>query len=70
MAFDFHLEDFICGFVGVDFCMGQQCNESFLEGAEAAFDFTFGLRGRSNEVGYINGSQCALKLAARVEVVV
>ena len=50
--------------------MGQECNEAFLEGAEAAFDFAFGLRGRSNKVGYTNGSQGALELAARVKVLV
>jgi hypothetical protein len=70
LAFDFHLEDFVGAFVGVDLCMCQECNEAFLEGAEAALDFAFGLRGRSNEVGYTNGSQGPLELAARVEVVV
>ncbi len=70
LAFDFHLEDFVGAFVGVDLCMGQEYDEAFLKGAEAAFDFAFGLRRRSNAVCYTNGSQCALKLAARVEVVV
>ena len=70
LAFDFHLKDFVGAFVGVDLGMGQECDEAFLKGAEAAFDFAFGLRRRSNEVCYTNGSQCALELAARVEVVV
>jgi hypothetical protein len=70
LAFDFHLEDFVCVFVGVGLGMRQECDEAFLEGAEAAFDFTFGLRGGSNEVGNPDGSQGALELAARVEVVV
>jgi hypothetical protein len=70
LAFDFHLEDFVDAFVGVDLCMGQECIEAFLEGAEAAFDFTFGLRGRSNDVGYTNGSQGAREFTARVKVVV
>lgn len=70
LALDFHLEDFVGAYVGVDLCMGQECNKAFLEGAESAFDFAFGLWGRSNEVGYTNGSQGALELAARVEVVV
>ncbi len=70
MAFDFRLEDFVGAFVRVDLCISQECDEAFLEGAEAALDFAFGLRGRSNEVGYTNGSQGPLELAARVEVVV
>ena len=70
LAFDFHLEDFVGAVVGVDLCMSQECDEAFLEGAESALDFAFGLRSRSNEVGYTNGSQCTLERAARVEVVV
>ena len=70
LAFDFHLKDFVGAFVGVDLGMCKECDEAFLEGAEAAFDFAFGLGRRSNEVGYTNGSQCALELAARVEAVV
>ena len=70
LAFDFHLKDFVGAFVGVDLGMCKECDEAFLEGAKAAFDFAFCLRGRSNEVGYTNGSQCPLELAARVEVVV
>ena len=70
LAFDFHLKDFVCAFAGVDLGMSKECDEAFLEGAEAAFDFYFCLRGRSNEMGYTNGSQCALELTARVEVVV
>ena len=70
LAFDFHWEDFVGAFVGVDLCMSQEWDEAFLEGAESAFDFAFDLRGRSNEVGCTNGSQGPLKLAARVEVVV
>jgi hypothetical protein len=70
LAFDFHFEDFVGTFVRVDLCMSQECDEAFLEGAGSAFDFAFGLRGGSNEAGYTNGSQGALELAARVEVVV
>jgi len=50
--------------------MSKECDEAFLEGAEAAFDFSFCLRGRINDVGYTNGPQGARELAARVEVVV
>ena len=57
LAFDSHLKDFVGAFVGVDLGMGQECDEAFLKGAEAAFDFAFGLRRRSNEVCYTNASQ-------------
>lgn len=70
LAFDFQWKDFVCAFVGVDLGMSKECDEAFLEGAEAAFDFSFCLRGRINDVGYTNGPQGARELAARVEVVV
>ena len=70
LAFDFHLKDFVGAFVGVDLGMGQECDEAFLKGAEAAFDFAFGLRGWGDEVGDAEGAQGALELAAGVEVVV
>ena len=43
---DFHLEDFVGAFVGVDLDMRKECNETFLEGAKASFDFAFGVRGK------------------------
>ena len=44
---EFHLEDDICLLRSGDFCVGKQGDHSALEGAETAFDFTFGLgRGR------------------------
>ena len=46
LAFDFHLEDFVGAFVGVDLDMRKECNETFLEGAKASFDFAFGVRGK------------------------
>jgi hypothetical protein len=50
--------------------MRKECNETFLEGAKASFDFAFGLRERGNEVSDANGSQSALEMTARVEVIV
>ena len=49
--------------------MGEEGDEAFLEGAETAFDFAFGLRGWGHEVGDAEGAQGALELAAGVEVV-
>jgi hypothetical protein len=70
LARDFHLEDFVGERVGVDFGVGEEGDEAFLESAEAAFDFAFGLRGWGDEVGDAEGAQGALELAAGVEVVV
>jgi hypothetical protein len=70
LAGDFHLEDFVGERVGVDFGVGEEGDEAFLESAEAAFDFAFGLRGWGDEVGDAEGAQGALELAAGVEVVV
>ena len=50
LALDFHLEDFVGAFVGVNLDMRKEYNETFLEGAKSSFDFAFGLRGRGNGV--------------------
>ena len=49
--------------------VGQKGDQTFLEGAEAAFDFPFGLWGRSYQVGDAQGTQSALKLAARIAMI-
>ena len=69
LVLDFHLEDFVGAFVGVDLDMRKECNETFLEGVKASFDFAFGVRGRGNEVSDANGSKCPLEMTARVEVI-
>lgn len=63
MARDFHLEDFVGERIGVDLGVGEEGDEAFLESAEAAFDFAFGLRGWGHEVGDAEGAQGALELA-------
>jgi hypothetical protein len=67
---DFHLEDLVGGLVGGDLGVGEKGDEAFLEGAEAAFDFAFGLGGGCDEVGDAEGAEGALELAAGIEVVV
>ena len=70
MARDFDLEDFVGERVGVDLGVGEEGDEAFLEGAETAFDFAFGLRGWGDEMSDAEGAQGALELATGVEVVV
>lgn len=63
------MEDLVGERVRVDLGVGEEGDEAFLESAEAAFDFAFGLRGWGDEVGDAEGAQGALELAVGVEVV-
>jgi len=70
LADEFHLKDFVglqpAAHVGV----GHKSDEAALESAEAAFDFSFGLRGWGDEVSDAQSQQGALKLALRIAVVI
>ena len=58
------------GVFGVgDFFVGQEADEAFLEGAEAAFDFAFGGGVWGNAVGDAQGGERALELGVGVEAV-
>ena len=70
LAFDFHLEDFVGVGVRGNFGMGQKGDHAFLEGAKAAFDLAFGLRGRGDEMCDIETAQRTLELASGIAVVV
>jgi len=50
-----------------DFFIGQQGKETVLEGAEAAFDFAFGLRTGSHEVRDAQRGESSLELRMWVE---
>ena len=52
--------------VGGDALVGQQGDQTFLEGAEAAFDLALGLRARSDQVGDAERGEGALELRARI----
>jgi len=70
LALNFHLENQICGLPVVDFCVGQQGDETVLKGLKSALDLAFGLRRRCHEVRDVECPQGALKLAARIGVMV
>ena len=70
LATDFHLEDLVGVFPGLDPCMSQKGDEAFLESAETAFDFAFGLGSRRNEVSHTEAKEGALKLASGIGVIV
>ena len=59
---DLAVEKFLGGHIGAHLLKGQQCEQSFLEGAKAAFNFAFGLWAGSHQVGDAQGGEGALKL--------
>ena len=69
MALEFHLEEFVGVLGGGDFGVGQEGDDAALDGAEAAFDFAFCLRGGCDEMGDAEGPEGALKFALWVAAV-
>ena len=69
LAVEFHLKDLVRLRGGGDFCIGKQGDHPSLKGAEAAFDFAFGLGCRGDEMGDAEAAQSALKFALWVAVV-
>jgi len=50
LANDFHLEDLVGVPVGFGLGVSQKCDDPVLKGAEAAFDFAFGLGSGRDDV--------------------
>lgn len=57
------------GFVSGDALVGEEGDQALLEGAESAFDFAFGLRRWSNEMGDAQCGEGALEFGARIATV-
>ena len=57
------------GSVISDFLVGQKRDEAILEGAKAAFDFSFGLGAGGDQMRNPQGGERALELRARVAVI-
>ena len=70
LTVDFHLEDFVGARPSLNSCVCQEGDEAFLESAEAAFNFAFGLGSWRDEVGHGEAEQGALKLASGIAVIV
>jgi len=70
LAFDFHLQNFLGLLVGANSGVGQEREKPVLEGAEAPFEFAFGLRGGSHQMGDAESLEGSLELAFWVFVVV
>ena len=66
---DLSLKEVVGGSKGGDFLIGQQGEQSFLEGAEAAFDFTLSLGAGCDQVGDAQRCEGPLELGTRVAAV-
>ena len=62
LACQFAGQQFLCGGVGGDFLVGQKRDDAILEGAKAAFDFSFGLGAGGDQMGDAQGGESALEL--------
>lgn len=70
LAFDFHLENGISLWPSLGSGMSQEGDKTFLEGAKAAFNFTFRLRSGSDQMSHAKTKEGALELAFRIAAVV
>lgn len=66
---EFPFEHDLSGGIAADFFIGQEGHEAFLQGAEAAFDFAFGLRAGSDQMGYPQSGEGALELGGGIPVI-
>ena len=69
LALDLPVEHDLCGGMAADFFIGQEGHQAFLQGAKAAFDLAFGLRAGSDQMGYPQSGEGALKLGTRIPVI-
>ena len=69
LALDFPLEHDLRGGIAVDFFIGQDGPQAFLQGAKAAFDLAFGLRAGSDQMGDAQRGEGALELRAGIAVI-
>ena len=69
LTLHFSVEHDLCGGIGADFFIGQDGDQAFLEGSEAAFDFAFGLRAGGDQMGDPQGGEGALELGTGIPVI-
>ena len=62
-------QQFLGGGVISDFLVGQKRDDAILEGAKAAFDFSFGLGAGRDQMRNAQGGESALEFRARVAVI-
>jgi len=69
LSFQFAVEHGLGPGIIADFFIGQQGHQTFLHGAEAAFDLAFGLRAGGDQMSDAQGGEGALKLRAGITVI-
>jgi hypothetical protein len=69
LALHLALEHALGGGIAGDFFIGQDGDQTFLQGAKAAFDLAFGLRAGRDPVGYAQGGKGALELGTGIPVI-
>lgn len=70
LAVDFHLKNLVGMLPIAHVGVGHERDEATLESAETAFDFSFGLGSRGDEMGDAQSPERALKLASGIGVVI
>jgi len=69
LALNLPVEHGLGGGIMSDLFIGQDCHQPFLQGAEAAFDFAFGLGAGGDQMGDPEGGEGALELRAGIAVI-
>ncbi len=69
LALHLAVEHGLCGGIAVDFFIGQEGDQTFLQGAESAFDLAFGLRAGRDQMGDPQGGEGALELRTGIPVI-
>src|SRR5208283_3101272 len=69
LALNLAFEHGLGGGIAADFFIGEDCHQAFLQGAKAALDLAFGLRTGSDQMGYSQSGEGALKLGTGIPVI-
>ena len=69
LALNLPVEHALGGGIAADFFIGQEGDQTLLQGAKAAFDLAFGLRTGSDQMGYAQRREGALELGAGITVI-
>ncbi len=63
------VQDDLSGGVIADVFVSQERDQALLQGAKAAFDFTFGLRAWGDQMGHAQGGEGALELRSGIPII-
>jgi len=66
---DLAIQDNLSSGVIADVFISQECYQALLQGSKAAFDFAFGLRAGSDQMGHAQGGEGTLKLGTGIPVI-